>query len=458
MRISLNACDFVIFGQHRVWQRGGGGNFPYMIVELEGEIEASAMKAALTRALSRHPVLVGGVGMSLFRLRPFWQVGDGREAEAEEAAARAYQFDDLRSKADAGAALEEMCEARYGGAWYRSSGPQVRLEHYAMPQGRTRLVLRWPHYLMDAEGAQLFLASLGDEPPTVAAHTGDKHAVLLPDHQTPRVLKDYSWLKLIGMIRRGMGAGRALKNVGAQHEIPDSKARFGGYAVLHRHWDGEVFTQMRAAAKRLTPGGPAMFSRFLAAAVCRAQQRLHVERGGRAEAFFITFPMRVGFSRPDGRLFERRPLVGNYLVAPTLRVLETETTDRAVLSAEILRQVEAFLAASGDIAQWALLELAALWHAWFYHLIFKLPLSVNRCSSGFSYYGEIKGHLRTIGNARVKNIWGGGPTTTPPAWNPVFSKFGEQLNLSLTYSRPTIGDDLARRYAELIEDELVNPT
>jgi len=458
MRIPLNACDFVIFGQHRVWQRGGGGNFPYMMVELEGDIEPSEMKAALKRALSEHPVLVGGVGMSVFRLRPFWRVSNATQTVVEQAASSAYLFADLRSTGAAIAALETLCEARYGGDWYRSSGPQVRLEHYALPHGRTRLVLRWPHYLMDAEGAQLFLASLGDEPPTVAAHAGDKDALLLPDQQSPRVLKDYGWLKLMGIIRRGMGAGRALNHVGSQHEMIDAKGRFGGYGVLHRHWGGEVFMRMRADAKRLTPAGPAMFSRFLAAAVCRAQQRLHVERGSRAEAFFITFPMRVGFSRPDGRLFERRPLVGNYLVAPTLRVLESETTDRAVLSAEILGQVEAFLAAGGDIAQWALLELAALWHAWFYHLIFKLPLSVNRCSSGFSYYGGIKGHLRAIGNARVRNIWGGGPTTTPPAWNPVFSKFGEQLNLSLTYSRPAISDDLARRYAELIEDELVSPT
>lgn len=456
-RVSLNACDFVIFSQHRVWLRTtGGGNFPYMMVELEGEVESSSLSDALIRALSSHPILTSSVRTAALRFRPFWVLPENTRSRAEESISKVYLYEDLRQSTDAAERLEALCQSRYNGDWYQYAGPQVRLEHYALPGGRTRLVLRWPHYLMDAEGAQQFLASLGDEPPSVSDGSDAGNSTLSADSDVPRVLSQFSRRELIGIIRKGMRARRALPQSETPHVAPMNSS-FRDYAHIHRHWRADAFTRMRSDAKNSTPAGPALFSRFLAAAVCRAQNRLQLELGAKPGAFFITFPMRVGFSQSAGQLFERRPLIGNYLVAPTISVLAAETEDRAQLAEVILGQVQQFLAAQGDIAQWALLELAALWHAWFYHWIFKLPLSVNQCSSGFSYYGEIKGHLRSIGGLKVLNIWGGGPTTTPPAWNPVFSKFGDQLNLSVTYSRPAISDDLAQRYVNLIDSELLSP-
>lgn len=457
-KVPLNACDFVIFSQHRVWHRTtGGGNFPYMMVDIEGEVDSSHLQQSLQRALSAHPVLLGGLRTAALRFRPFWVLPVDAMRVAEQTIVQSYFFVDLRNAANFNALLEELCQARYSGEWYCCEGPQVCLEHYSLPGARTRLVLRWPHYAMDAEGAQQFLASLGDDPPTVAGSPEDASSILSADDDPPRVLGSIPLYQRPGIIRRGFRARRELPDLGPSQPLLHSRGAFGDYAVLHRHWHGQPFGRMRDDARRLTPPGPASFSRFLAAAVCRAQRRLFEELKHPANAFFITFPMRVGTSEPTGRLFDRRPLIGNYLVAPTISVLAEETRDRALLSDVVLQQVQQFLSARGDIAQWALLELASLWHAWLYHWIFKLPLSVNQCSSGFSYYAEIKNHLTSIAGAKVVNIYGGGPTTTPPAWNPVFSKFADNLNLSLTYSRPAMSDEWAVRYADLIEDELVNP-
>ena len=457
-KVPLNACDFVIFSQHRVWLRTtGGGNFPYMMVEIDGELDSAHLQQSLQRALSEHPALLGSVRTAALRFRPFWVLPEDAMRVAEQTLMQSYFHVDLRSATNVNALVDELCQTRYSGEWYRYEGPQVCLEHYTLPGAQTRLVLRWPHYAMDAEGAQQFLASLGDDPPTVAKSPRNASTMLSADDDPPRVLSKLPRSKRLSIIRRGMRARRELPDQKPSKPLLNSGDAFHDYAVIHRHWHGESFSRMRDDARRLTPPGPASFSRYLAAAVCRAQRRLYEELKHSAKAFFITFPMRVGISEPAGKLFERRPLIGNYLVAPTICVLAEETRDRAVLSDVILQQVQRFLAARGDVAQWALLELASLWHAWFYHWIFRLPLSVNQCSSGFSYYAEIKNHLKTIGGAKVINIYGGGPTTTPPAWNPVFSKFGDNLNLSLTYSRPAISDEWARRYADLIEDELLRP-
>ncbi|MBK8269185.1 MAG: hypothetical protein IPK83_13110 [Planctomycetes bacterium] len=101
---------------------------------------------------------------------------------------------------------------------------------------------------------------------------------------------------------------------------------------------------------------------------------------------------------------------------------------------------------------------ASLIHAWAYELIFALPFGGGRFVTGNSFYGEINPPVRRIGHATITNLWGGGPNTNPPALNPVFSRFGDRLNFTLTYTRPTISDATAVEYVRLIEAEMFAPS
>ena len=210
---------------------------------------------------------------------------------------------------------------------------------------------------------------------------------------------------------------------------------------------------MQAAAKQAVPAGPAPYARFLAASVMRALHRLHEENSVSTDAYMITLPMRVGASQPEARLVEKRPVPGNFLVTPVICCTPQQVADRRVLDEAVFDQVQDYLRQELDLAQWTLMRAASLIHAWFYPLIFKLSMGVNVLSSGFSYYGAIEQPVRSIAGATITNCWGGGPLPMPPGWNPVFSKFGDGLNLSLTYARPAISDELADRYLELIASE-----
>jgi hypothetical protein len=453
-RIPLNPCDNCIYGHHR-WlsDRQRGGNIPFMMVDLVGHIEPSVLRSALAAVFLAHPATMGTLRTSPFRLRPFWQLPSVSNHAALQAAERAYIYDDLRTMDDSAARLDRLCNERYTPDWDLARGPQVRLEHYDLPGEETRLCLRWPHFLMDAEGAQGFLAEL--ERQRQPDHCAESAPFpWQPDDRPVDVLSGTSALERLRLTRSGLFDQKSSVRGGVRPLTLADPNRFEGYQALHRCWEDVAFDRIRENAKRVTPFGPALYARHLAGAVIRALERIYREERIETSAYLITFPMRV--RRPDlpDDVPFHRPLIGNYLVTPTLTIPRDQVGNESELGATILQQYQEFLARRGDAAQWALLQAASIVHAWAYPLIFRFPIASGTFSSGFSYYGEIESPLRGLAGAKVANIWGGGPTTTPPGWNPVFSRYGDRLNMSLTWTRPAITDDLAGRYASYIEEFL----
>lgn len=444
-RIPLNPCDCCIFAHHRLLLRQRrGGNIAFMMVDLAGWIDPCVVRAALEAAMAAHPITVSPLRISPLRFRPYWQAPSSPPSAAKIAAERAYAYDDFRAADDGVARMERLCMQRYVPDWEIARGPQVRLEHYALPGERTRLCLRWPHFLMDAEGAQTFLSELEQRrESSIRPHES------AADDRPVDVLAGKPRRQRWRLARSGLIESQPLAAAGP-NTLHNELTRCDFYRVLNRSWQGQELDEIRDRAKAVTPAGPALYGRFLAAVVLRALDRLYREEGVHAHSLAITFPMRVQW--PDVAMV--RPLTGNYVVSPTITIARETVADMAALGAEIQKQVQQFLARRGDAAQWALLEAASLVHAWFYPLIFRRFFTAATYSSGFSYYGEIESPLRRLAGADVLNIWGGGPTTTPPGWNPVFSRYGDRLNLSLTWTPPAITDEMAERYASAIEKGL----
>jgi len=134
------------------------------VMELDGRIDPADLKAAILHVYQQHPVLGARQGMSWFWGRPVWRAP--QEADVIEAQARAaYQYDDLRERDDAQSVVDDLCQQRYVAEWDLQRGPQMRFEHYDLPNDKTRLVIRWPHMLMDAEGAMWMLAQIDARSP-----------------------------------------------------------------------------------------------------------------------------------------------------------------------------------------------------------------------------------------------------------------------------------------------------
>lgn len=456
-RIPLNPCDYLIHGKHRALVRAAqGGNIAYMMIDAVGHASPDRVREALIRTMRAHPVTLARLRTARLTGKPYWKIPPDPDRAVMSALDQAYAHDDLRAASDWRQRLDRLCQDRYATDWNLAAGPLVRFEHYTLPDSRTRFCLRWPHCLMDAEGAQWFLSELGSH--CLADDTANAPVGLPPeldaDHRPVDVLAGRSLLERLALLRRGFSLQQAPGEKAVRSLIRDRRPPFTDHRALHRHFAGDRFQQIQENAKAETPPGPGRHARHLAGCVVRAVHTLYSDLGIHTDAYLITLPMRVTMPDRDGRA-PRRPLQGNYLVSPVLRIPRCHASQRSALADDLLRQLQVYRAQDGDIVQWTMLWAASLLRASMQRLLLKLPLGFSDLASGFSYYGEINRPVSSISGTAVTNVYGGGPLPSPPGWNPVFSRFQDQLNLSLTWNRPVISDDLAHRYADLIEQELL---
>jgi len=456
----LNPCDYLILGQHlALARRRQGGNVAYMTVDIRGEVDPRLAQSALAAALRRTPPTFARLGFTPVGGRACWRWCDSPAAVAA-AAARAYHYADLTGDADAASRLTGFFDARYSGNWPMSVGPQVSLEHYALPDRRSRFILRWPHCLMDAEGAQRFLADVasgGTPLVDVPADQPPPPPILGPVGEPVDPLREYSWAERLRLARCGLRLQGRHRGLEFAPLVRASGVPFRGHAAVHRHFDAQETQRIQTHARNSTPPGAGLYTRYLAACVLRAVDRVYQSLTTQSPAYCITLPDRVTLAdrRTGGPV--PRPLHGNYLVSPVVAATREEVADFRRLGETLQRQVTEYRAAQGDLCQWALLWTASFLHATAQRVLLSLPLGFERLSSGFSCYREVDPPLRTFLGAEVLDLYGGGPLPTPPGWNPVFSRFGDRLTLSLSWNRPAIPDEVAHRYLRYIEEECLTP-
>jgi len=459
-RIPLNPCDYLYFAHHD-WLRRTvqSGNIAFMMIDAEGHPDPDDIKDALAAAMLAHPVTIAKLKISLARGRPYWCIPRSLPQAAQRAAEQAYCYDDLRTSNDWQARLDQLCLQRYAPDWDLAAGPQVRFEQYALPNDATRFCIRWPHLLMDAEGAQLFLWEIERRHPSDSGaqspQGGGLPPEIAPDDDTIDVLADHAVTQRLRWFRRGFSLSSDRKDLQARPLFADADSKLTDFGLVYRNWNPEEVRQIQDNAKRTTPGGPALYARHLAACVIRALHRVYIEAGKETDAYLITLPLRVTLRDRHGNIRKKRPVPGNYLVSPTLCGRLDVVADKQALAADILHQLDAYRQADGDLVQWTLISAATHMRASWYPLLFQLPLGFETLSSGFSYYGEPIRSVRSLGGCKLTNVCGGGPLATPPGWNPTFSKFQDRLNLTMTWNRPAVPDDVANRYVDFIEQEIL---
>ena len=463
-RVPLTPCDYLYLTHHQVLQRSvRSGSIAFLMVDAEGHVAPDRVRQALASTVTQHPVCLAPLAISTLTGRPHWRVPRAGPQAPLALAERVYRFDDLSASPDWAPRFAEAWHTGFLPHWDLSAGPNIRLHHFSLPDDRTRFCLHWPHFLMDAEGAQLLLGRLHDkrsESKTGRADgprdlDGGLQSRTAPDGPPLDVLTDVSLLRRLRLFRRGFGLNKDGRGLAARPLFDDAAQTVASYGEDHRNWQGEQVRRIQAQATSLTPAGPALYARYLAACTIRALHRVYQEAGVQTDAYLITLPLRVTLKNPDGTPLRRRPIPGNYLVSPIICGRRELVDDGRALAADILRQLEAYRRADGDLVQWTMVWAASYLRASWYPLLFKLRLGFETLSSGFSYVHAMEQQGAEIAGAPIADMWYGGPLATPPGWNPVFTRFRDRVNLSLTWNRPGVADDVARRYAELIEQEVL---
>lgn len=439
-RFRLNPCDYMFLSHHRMMESlGQVGNRPMMEMDVEGFVDPRRFKQAVQRTFAAHPVARAGLRFALRDGRPRWVV----RREPAESAERAFTFFDYRERTDWPACAEALRAERYALSGDLFEGPQAHVDYCAGPHGLGRVFLRWPHALMDAEGAQWFLAEISR---LDAPDTGELPKELRPDGEALDVLAGRSWRARLKLFRRGLGSrgehGKVLRQGVCVPAAPETVRA----CVRQRVFEAPDVARIEAHARETCPGGPGIYSRYLAGCVIRALHRLYVARGLEVDSYLVTLPMSV---RPPGP----RPVHGNYLVAATLSGRRERVGDARALAADLAEQLRRFRDEDLAVANWALMWAAGFMRAWQYRIMLRLPIGLEPYASGFSYYGEIDPPLREFLGARVTNLWGTGPLSAPPGWNPLFCRFGQRMNFTITWLSGCIPDGLAEEFALEIERE-----
>lgn len=439
-RYPMNPTDCLFHAfEHLLRSAGYTGAATFMVLEAAGELAPDAVREALGRALAAHPVTLAAAAVSRWRARPQWV------AQAV-AGPPAYTFTDLSAAPDWTATADALATERLSSGWDTACPPQVRLDHYRGPGAAQRLCLRWPHALMDAEGAQYLLAEmdrLGGPAP------GPPPEALLPDDAVVDPLAPMPpwrrWRLLWRALRDRTPHPRG-QDTALSMSLPGRPADSRRLRYLLRAWSAEATAALRARARALVPAGPALYSRYLAGCVLRAVHRLHAEHGRRLPCGALMFPLRL----PG---LARRPLRGNYLVATTLAVPLDVLADPRALAAAVARQLEEYARRDGPLASWALQRLTAQLRVGQYRRLIRWETDRQPFVTGFSLYGEIEPPLRTFLGAQVTNLYGGGVISIPPAWNVTFSRFAERMNLVIAWPEAAFPPAVVTRYADLIEEE-----
>jgi len=435
----MNPCDCVFHGfDYLLRLRGYGGTSTFMIAELAGSLTPEAVRSALGRAMERHSVLAGAATVSRWRAWPCWTCRD-------DAVPPHVIHADLRGQKDWLGEADELCQDRLSSGWDPAQPPQARIELYSGP-GRSRLCLRWPHALMDAEGAQLLLAEmdrLADDP------ARGLPAALLPDDARVNLLAGLGPLRRCMLLLRRAVRRRppsSLRGSALPMSLPGGPAGSRRLRYLVRSWSSEATARMQARAREVTPVGPALYSRYLAACTLRAADCVHKEHGRQLLVCGLMFPIRM----PG---LTARPLPGNYLVAAPLLVAPERLGDRRALGSEIARQLQYFRHTDGARSTLALQRLLAQLRVGQYRRLLGWENDRQPFITGFSFYGEIDPPLRRLLGAEVTNLYGGGVISIPPAWNVTFSRFADRISLVVAWPDEVFPQCVVERYAELIERE-----
>ena len=272
-RLLFNPCDRLFDAFDRQMARQGYGGWAIVfIMDAVGEVDSARVARGFQRALEAHPTLMSARALTRVQAWPYWRAPG-------VPAAPAFKYWDLSAVDNWPQAADEMAQRHASEASDLANGPLVSLWHIEGPGSLHRFTFRWPHALMDAQGAQCFISEIdrlaGDSPAPYPPN-------LMQDDEQPDPLAGLGTvarLKLARQAMRGPSPRGPVRALPLHAALPDRPANDRTMRFTRRIWTPEKVRRMRDNASNLCSPGPVLYGRYVAACVLRAIHRLHDELG-----------------------------------------------------------------------------------------------------------------------------------------------------------------------------------
>ncbi len=447
--VALSAYDRLFLAGHEALQRRGlSGHLCFIWLELSGRVDRAALDAAYREASMRVPLVAAGIDYSLLTGRARWRYS---RVESDIAP---IEFHDL-AHGDAATEMRQVLMRAWREPQDPAEGRQLRLLCFERDD-RSTLVLRWPHYLMDLEGAQGFLLEMQQAAAhgTSGAANGRGHATHPNDGVSVREKPlsyppDWSrrWIrKWIEGVRRHRTVARLNSRQLPERSIdPNATADF-----VIRQWSAAQTATIFDTGKRGCLPGPLLHTRHLLVATARGLDDVAADLDMTpGDHYLITLPM----LRP--RRAPRTKLGCNDLVVATIVVKRDLLGDSTALHTSVLEQVDAYNR-GGDEATWVFMSYVGLLRKRHYEWMLRRKSMMARCSIGFTNFRADAWSSGFLGGS-VTNSYACGLPTIPPGVMLTFMRSGERLNLGTAFFPHVCAAQNVQRLLARIEHHLGLP-
>jgi len=407
-----------------------------LCAELEGVLDSSRLKSAVSQLGVRYPALSSRIRYTALLRRAFWHIpGDAPLEDAIE-----YEH---RTMSGGGADAWEPLQRSLDDSVDPSRGRHVRLVCVETGQGRHRLGLRWIHPFMDLEGGHLLLrelhAVLCGEPPTLG--------------QDPRAIYDRPF---------GVKFPESLMRVWQGRFRHDRFSRFRQPRIVekpdleHKKCNVVVRTlgarqraRFKEQAKRRCIPGPLLYSRALMVGVARTYSKMAMERGRPREQYVFSLPLTV--PRPGAR----PGLHGNYITSPWIIFSNRDLKDWTTADAAALCQFKEYHEKSHDRAMWEMCRATTRWPLALTRKLVthRIPRLATWCT-GYRF-GNDSTHF---GSARIVNLWVVGSAKCHPGWIVSWTEFGNSMTISATFFEDYLDRQTASDFLDRLEEEILGST
>jgi hypothetical protein len=417
----LNGSDYLMLGfDHELRRQGFAGNSCQITLELAAAISPAALRQRLAVLVERHPVLRARPGGIFI---PKWKMARGATAYPQ---VRVHHHEPgLQQKL-----FNEPLASR--------RGELVRFDLIEHDDGRMTLVFTWAHALMDAVGAEHFLAVLGHEAlplPTVDLPPLRRARLRLRE----RFRLAWKYLHQIEAFGKVAPRSIAIRNAAALSQLRYHVEKFSS----------EETARIRAHGQRL--GGILGDAQFHAAAAMVELHQLHQRLGSATPSYVL--PVAVGL-RPKGT---REPLFSNQLTMLMLQFLpdQLDSVANAVscLKTQTAQALRTGLLDSGI----ALGEMFRFLPLPVYMAILKQGLRGEICSLFYGDTAAVNPHLANFLGATVEDFAHAAPVTPAPGIGVIFYSFRGELRITVLHSLKVLNETEAAEFSARLRARLLNP-
>ena len=405
---------------HELRRQGFAGNSCQVILELGSAVSPDALQKRLTALVSRHPVLRARPGGIIL---PKWKPA-GRAAVGPQ----------IRVHRD----QSGLCQKLLNEPLAIRRGELVRFDLVEREGGGMGLVFTWAHALMDAPGAEQFLALIGREDlPAPSAPA--------PAPRRPRSrLRERFKLAWKNLHQLDQYCRAAPKSPGSRH--PNSPAELQ-YRV--ETFSAEETARARANGVRLC--GPLGDGQFHATVSVLELHQLQQRLNSPSPSYVLPIP--VGL-RPKGAV---EPLFSNQVGMLMLQFLPEHLASAALAAAALKTQTEQAMRGRLLDSGLILSEMFRFLPLPLYMAILKRGLRGEICSLFYGDTAAVSPLLTSFLGAPVTDFVHVAAVTPSPGLGVIFYYFRGELRVTVLHSARVLTADEAAGFAAGLRARLLNP-